>query len=561
MRVTSNTWLTVLALATILAGCSTERQPERGGFGEYLGGQHARNISDSTRAAELFSSALERNPGNPVLLREAFSLAVLDGDFDTAVRLASRQQQAGQASGVGAMLLGLESFTRADYPAAVTFLSKAKGTGFDSLAAPLVRAWIEAAQGRAESAITELEPLQAVSVFDVFRLVHTAYIYDYLESNNEAEIAYAKAMASPNQQSLQPVLAYGAFLQRRGRPEDAEALYRAYLEKLPGATGLVDALSRLEAGQPAEEIIRDPRTAVSLALLVAAGELSRDNARTPAILYARLATFLSPGLDEAHLLLGNMFIRMEQPKVALLALANIQPGSPLSEMARIREALSWDNLEDTDKALAVLRAALQADPESRNLRTAMGDILRGHEWYDRALAEYELAVAAVAEPGPGDWFLFFARGICYERLDRWAEAESDFEKALELRPDEPQVLNYLGYSWIDRGMNIEPAEVMIERAVEQRPNDGYIVDSLGWVQYLLGQYDDAVTNLERAVLLQPEDPTINDHLGDAYWVVGRKLEARFQWNHALILDPAADQVPVIEDKIAFGLVVVETARQ
>lgn len=548
-------------MAGLLVGCSAPRQPERAGFGEYLGGQHARNVSDSDRAAELFSNALERNPESHILLQEAFSLAILDGNFGTAVGLAKRQQEAGQPNGVAAMLLSLDSFRRADYPAAAEHLGRAKGTGFDSLIAPLIAAWIEAAQGSSETAIAALEPLEAVSVFDVFRLVHTAYIYDYLQQNEVAGKAYATAIASPSQRSLQPVMAYGAFLQRQGRQEDAEALYQDYLKKLPGNDLLDQALARLGAGQPAAELITDPHTAVSMALLMAAGELSRDNARTPAILYARLATFLSPDLDEAHMLLGNLFIRMEQPNTALRALAKIPADSILSEIARIREALSWDNLEETEKALEILEAHLRSDPGNRNIRVAMGDILRGHEFYGRALTEYELAVSSIQQPSPGDWFLFFARGICYERLDRWQEAEADFEKALELRPDEPQVLNYLGYSWIDRGMNIEPAQIMIKKAVEQRPNDGFIVDSLGWVQYLLGHYEDATRNLERAVLLQPEDPTINEHLGDAYWMVGRKLEARFQWNHALILDPDTEQIPVIEDKIAFGHVPPEPAKQ
>ena len=200
---------------------------------------------------------------------------------------------------------------------------------------------------------------------------------------------------------------------------------------------LTEALDGLDAGRPPEEIISDPHTAVSMALLVAAGELSRDNARTPAILYARLATFLSPEYDEAYFLLGSLFIRLEQPKMALRALENIPQDSRLSEMTRIREALSWDNLEDTEKALSVLRAELQSDPENRNLRTAMGDIMRGHEWYDRALDEYELAIEPIETPVPGDWFLLFARGICYERLDRWNVSEADFASALALPAVQP----------------------------------------------------------------------------------------------------------------------------
>ena len=128
--------------------------------------------------------------------------------------------------------------------------------------------------------------------------------------------------------------------------------------------------------------------------------------------------------------------------------------------------------------------------------------------------------------------MFYFRGICYERSKQWPQAEADLKKALQLYPDQPLVLNYLGYSWIDQGVNLDEGMNMIRRAVEQRPDDGYIVNSLGWANFRIGNYDEAVKELERAVELKPDDPTINDHLGDAYWRVGRVLEARFQWSHA-----------------------------
>src|SRR5213078_2154909 len=146
------------------------------------------------------------------------------------------------------------------------------------------------------------------------------------------------------------------------------------------------------------------------------------------------------------------------------------------------------------------------------------------------------------------------RGICNERSKQWASAEGDFKRALELSPEQAHVLNYLGYSWIDQGVNLDEGMRMIRRAVEQRPDDGYIVDSLGWAYYRIHNYDEAVKQLERAVELKPEDPTINDHLGDAYWRVGRVLEARFQWSHARDLKPESEDLAKIESKLKSGLV-------
>jgi Flp pilus assembly protein TadD len=184
---------------------------------------------------------------------------------------------------------------------------------------------------------------------------------------------------------------------------------------------------------------------------------------------------------------------------------------------------------------------------------SLGDILRGHERFEEAAKAYDKALARIKNPEPRHWTLFYARGIAFERSKQWPRAEADFLSALKFKPEQPYVLNYLGYSWIDKGLYLERAQGMIAKAAELRPNDGYIVDSLGWVHYRLGRYDDAARELERAVELRPEDPIINDHLGDAYWRVGRKREAAFQWNRSLTLNPEKDLISVINRKLKIGL--------
>ncbi|HEY1980004.1 MAG TPA: tetratricopeptide repeat protein, partial [Xanthobacteraceae bacterium] len=166
---------------------------------------------------------------------------------------------------------------------------------------------------------------------------------------------------------------------------------------------------------------------------------------------------------------------------------------------------------------------------------------------------YGKAIDTLAKPEKSNWVMFYFRGICNERSHQWPAAEADMKKALELYPEQPLVLNYLGYSWVDQGQHMTEGMDMIRRAVDQRPDDGYIVDSLGWAYYRIGNYDEAVKNLERAVELKPEDPTINDHLGDAYWHVGRTLEAHFQWSHAKDLKPDPEDLPKIEAKLKNGL--------
>jgi Flp pilus assembly protein TadD len=183
----------------------------------------------------------------------------------------------------------------------------------------------------------------------------------------------------------------------------------------------------------------------------------------------------------------------------------------------------------------------------------LGTVERTRKQYEECAQTYGKGIATLEKAEKGHWQIFYFRGICFERAKQWANAEADFKKSLELFPDQPQVLNYLGYSWIDQGVNLEDGMKMIRRAVEQKPDDGYIVDSLGWAYYRIGNYEESTKHLERAVELRPEDPTINDHLGDVYWKVGRQLEAKFQWSHAKDLKPEPEELVKIEEKLRFGL--------
>jgi Flp pilus assembly protein TadD len=215
--------------------------------------------------------------------------------------------------------------------------------------------------------------------------------------------------------------------------------------------------------------------------------------------------------------------------------------------------MDLDSLDRTDEAKKQLEKLIAERPKDLEAILALGNILRGRKEFAECADVYTKGMVGIDKPQKSDWLMFYFRGICFERSKQWGKAEADLKKALELFPEQPQVLNYLGYSWIDQGINLDEGMRMIRRAVEQKPDDGYIVDSLGWAYFRIGNYEDSVKQLERAVELKPEDPTINDHLGDVYWRIGRTPEAKFQWSHARDLKPEPEELPKIEEKLRSGL--------
>ncbi len=244
---------------------------------------------------------------------------------------------------------------------------------------------------------------------------------------------------------------------------------------------------------------------------------------------------------------------MRQPEKAIEYYGRVPEKSPYRRDAEMQRALNLAENSQSAEAIKQLKILLERDKTDMRTYLALGGVYAQDKNFADAAKIYDAAVQQIKTPERKDWPVFYQRGIAYERLKEWDKAEPNFRKALELYPDQPQVLNYLGYSWVDRGENLDEALGMIKKAVELRPQDGYIVDSLGWAYYMLGRYPEAVIELEKAVKLRPEDPTINDHMGDAYWRVGRLLEATFQWNHAIAGKPEPEELVKIEEKLKKGL--------
>jgi tetratricopeptide (TPR) repeat protein len=309
----------------------------------------------------------------------------------------------------------------------------------------------------------------------------------------------------------------------------------------------------MDEGPSLAPMITTSRNGAAEALYGIASALADETGLDFAIMYAQMALVLRDEFPIARTLLATVFESVQLYENAIEAYQGIPRNSPLWENAEIQTAINLNLLERPDDARERLERLIQTDASAVQPPITLANILRNRSEFGEAATYYTRAVEAMGEVEQRHWTVFYFRGICFERTKMWHSAEVDFMKALELQPDQPLVLNYLGYSWIEQRHNLVEAMEMIRKAVELRPNDGYIVDSLGWAHYQLRQYEDAVRELERAVELRPDDPVINEHLGDAYWRVDRRVEARFQWQHSLDLGPDAEKIEAIERKLEIGL--------
>ncbi len=541
-----------------MAGAALERWIGTSQSGSYLAGRQAARQRDYEHAARFFESTLAMDPANPNLLHRAFVLYASTGQWAKADELARRILRVSPDQRLAHLVLALRAVEAKDWKIARKHLKDAARTPVGELASALLTAWTYAAERNLARAMAALKPLEKYEAFRNFRDFHAALIADFLGSPARAERLYARAWKDvPG--SLRISQAYVDFLRRQGKTGEARKVCRKFLASAPENAimrALCADLEKNPARRP-KPMIRSARDGMAEALFSLASALTDDRSIDIALVYARMALRLRPDFPVAWMLLGEIFETMRKYDKAAEAYEHVPADHPLRVPAEIQIALALDDLERTDEAIARLRRLARAHPREYKIFLTLGNILRAHERWQEAAKAYSRALALMGKPQPRHWTIYYFRGIAYERAGQWPRAEADFRLALKLNPDHPSVLNYLGYSLIDRGEKLDEALDMVKKAVEARPNDGYIVDSLGWAYYRLGRYEEAVKHLERAVELRPEDPVINDHLGDAYWKVGRRLEAAFQWRHALDAKPEPKDEKRIRLKLKMGLDAVE----
>ena len=522
-------------------------------LGDYLAGNFALETGLLAEAATYFERALAKDPENPDLRRQLFLLMLASGRYDAALEQAEELVADGADVAEAELLLSLEEVRSDRFDDAHRRLAGITAEGVAGLTSPFIDAWVLFAQddrNGLDPALSRLDQGEALGPLNGY---HKAMMLDLSGRLPEAVPALAAAMPEAGPAPMRMLQAYASMLARQGRRGEAVEIMRQQLADRGEQPVIADLLASLEGGGSPEPPFTDAAGGIADALLGIAEALYQEQGNRMAVVYARLAMFARPELAEAALLIGDMMAEQDNHHAAIEAYQAVAPESPLRHLAELRRARALHDMERQEEAFQLLEQLAAAEPERIEALVQLGDLLRHDERYQESHEAYSRAIERIGEPKREHWTLFYARGIAFERTKQWPAAEKDFLHALELEPEQPFVLNSLGYSWVDQGMHLDRAKGMLYRAVELRPDDGFIVDSLGWVHYRLGEYDAAVEQLERAVELEPGDPVINDHLGDAYWRVGRHREARYQWRRALTLEPEEDTVADIEEKLRQGL--------
>jgi tetratricopeptide (TPR) repeat protein len=542
--VTQRTRLASAAACLLLAACVTASPPEPSeadSYADHLVGRLANLRQDHAAAADRYFAALRREPGSDALLSGAVVASLASGDAARA-RQAARMAPRTDAPAYAHLVRAADNMAAGRNSAAVDELVGAEGGAAEELIARMMQVWAQAAGGRVDDVIVDLAPLASIRPYGGLFAYQQAMALDYAGRNEEAIATYAAAADSGS--FLPPAIARHAdLLVRMDRRDEALAL----LERDTNATNpaLVAGRGRLLAGQPIDTQRLTTARGAAVGLYGLAAIFHQEGDATNALAALTLALMLDPQLDAAHLMFAQVQSALGHPELARAALARIPSASPYASSARVMDAWTLIDEGRSDEAVAMTRAAGEAG--DMRAKRALADMYRNLQRYDEAEPIYTELIASA----PNDWRLYFSRGAALDRLGRWPEAEADLRRALEISSEQPEVLNYLGYSWIDRGERLQEALIMIQRAVELRPSSGAIVDSLGWAYYRLGDYAQAVDHLEHAVQLEPANAILNDHLGDVYWRLGRRIEARFQWQRALTLQP--DNRAEIETKLERGL--------
>ena len=543
-----------IAMASnVASGLPGTGDPETSGLAAaFLSARHADATTDTQRAVSYLDAALAIDPNNTSLLQENYFLAVQMGDFDAAEPTAKKAYELLPRRGLAPVILAVLHYKRKEYDQAWNYIDRISSQNVNTFALPMLRAWGAAPSHTAEETLGELAPMESYSNMEDLMHAMSGLLNEFYGQNQAALEHYDVLAQDSESRRISMVRLVAGGYHRLGYSDKAVEIIARY-QKANGPSPTVESFADR---RPFSKKIT-LNEGMSEALFAGAEMLLRarpnDYRAQLAIAYAQSALYVDPGMIIARRFVGTTLSARGYYAESNNVLNAVKKSASGYLESQMQIAENFTRMEQNEDALATLKSASSSHANWPEVHVAMGDLLRQLKRYEDAIEAYDAALELYPEDRSANWAAYYMRGIALERAKRWDRAEQDFRKALELNPDNPGVLNYLGYSYLDRGENLHEARRLIEMAFEKKPTDGYIIDSLGWAMYVMGEFEDAVLQLEKAVESAPADATINEHLGDVYWKVGRINEAHFQWERALTLDPEDAQRKAILAKLEQGL--------
>ncbi len=542
----------ILTATAVAVALGSPLAAEDGDAGAYLAARVAESENDFRAAAGWYGKAILSDTANARLLEGAILAELGIGDMALAIEGAKQLKKlGGEPSQLGDFALLADEAQREDYAALLASASAGRDVG--ELVNALVTAWAKVGEGKMSEALAEFDELTKSKGLEAFGYFHKALALASVGDFEGADEILSGRAAGPIFVMRRGVFAHVQILSQLERNADALALLDRSFGTEPDP--VVDALRlRLQAGEPLPfDTIRTARDGIAEVFFSVAAALNGEADPVYTLLHLRVAEYLRPDHADVVLLTADTLETLGQHQLAVETYATFPPDDPAYVSAEIGRAGALRSDGQVDAAIQAMQALARAHPDLFSVQFALGDMLRLEERFDEAEVAYTAAINLQTKITEEDWVLFFYRGISHEQSKDWAAAEADFRQSLTLNPDQPQVLNYLGYGLVDRGESLDEALGMIEKAVAADPEQGYIIDSLAWAYFRLGRYEDALRPMEKASVLEPVDPIVTDHLGDVYWMVGRKLEARFQWRRALSFEPTETDATRILRKLEVGL--------
>ncbi len=529
-------------------------------LGSYLAGRYASSKHDTVEAALYMRRALNYEPNNKRILEQSFLLELMGGDWKLASDLSKKLIKIDAAHPFARLYRGVDEFRLKNYSAAEAHFLASNDGPLSALIEKISQAWILSEQGKYPQAIKLLNQKSDTDWVRDYQQYHRALIADVNGKVKDAQKAYSRLYRKYHQM-VRLVGSYAQFLAKNNQRRAALTVLNKHFSRARFQhPDLLLIEKKIKAKIPMASHVQTAQEGLAEIFFSLGDRRAENGGVDDGLIFLQMARLLRPQFAAADYSLASLLYRVKKYDRSIVYLNGIEQQEPIWLDAQILKAQSLSSKKQTATAIQVLEELREKYSSDIDLFNALGKLYLDEKKYSEAATNYSKAIALLKKPRPSDWFYYYGRGISYERSKEWPKAEKDFKSALKLSPNRPDVLNYLGYSWVDQNLNLSNAMKLIRKAVKLKPNSGYYVDSLGWAHYRLGQYKQAVTILEKAVMLRPDDPVINDHLGDVYWRVGRKNEARFQWKQVLSLEPTDELIKQINKKMVDGLPVKRQAK-